>query len=63
MHVKEQCTLTDEGGFEGFEGEDEGVASGGLRRLRRVRTKGASKASKGRMKEGGGFEGFEGEDE
>ena len=24
MHVKEQCTLTDEGGFEGFEGEDEG---------------------------------------
>ena len=22
MHVKKQCTLTDEGGFEGFEGED-----------------------------------------
>ena len=25
MSMKEQCTLTDEGGFEGFEGEDEGV--------------------------------------
>ena len=37
---------------EGFEGEDEG---GGLRRLRRARTKRAWKASKARREGGGGL--------